>query len=99
MNLQDLEAQITALQQQAEVMRTTLEDHHQPAVWRKLEHSGRWFNYLQLTPAQGELFAQDGWEPLYRRQRAMAFDQARTLARNHSGASLVREVERFHGIQ
>ena len=99
MNLQDLEAQIMALQQQAEVMRTTLEDHNQPAVWRKLEHSGRWFNYLQLTPAQGELFAQDGWEPLYRRQRAMGSDQARTLARNHSGVSLVREVERFYGIQ
>ena len=99
MNLQDLEAQITALQQQAETIRTVMDDPNVPAVWRKMEKGTNWHRYLQLTPAQGELFRRDGWEPLYRRQRAMGSDQARTLARNHSGVSLVREVERFHGIQ
>lgn len=98
MNLHDLESQIQRLQQQAEAMRTTLEDHNQPAVWRKLEHAKRWYRYLELTPAQGELFRQDGWEALYRRQKPMDGDQARTMARNYRGVGLVREVERHHGI-
>jgi len=98
MNLRDLEQQITALQQQAEAMRTTLEDPELPAAWRKLQNGANWYRYLQLTPAQGELFKRDGWEPLYRRQRPMDSELARNLARNYRGVGLVREVERHHGI-
>ena len=98
MNLRALEEQITALQQQAEAMRTTLEDPELPAAWRKLQNGANWYRYLQLTPKQGELFRQDGWEPLYRRQKAMAEAKARALARAHRGVGLVRAVEAEHGI-
>lgn len=98
MNLLDLERQITALQQQAETIRTVMDDPNVPAVWRKMEKGTNWHRYLQLTPAQGELFRRDGWEPLYRRQRAMEESRARLLARQHRGVALVRAVEGEHGI-
>ena len=98
MNLHELSSQIAALQQQAEMLRTSLDDPELPAAWRKLAKGGDWYRYLQLTPEQGELFRQDGWEPLYRRQRAMAETRARLLARNHKGVALVRATEAEHGI-
>lgn len=98
MNLHDLELQIQRLQQQAEALRTTLDDPELPAAWRKMERGTNWYRYLQLTPTQGELFKQDGWEPLYRRQRAMAEAKARLLARTHRGVALVRATEAHHGI-
>ena len=96
MSLQDIEQQIQALQQQAESLR--LDDRTQPAAWRKLQAKEKWYRYLELPPAQHELFRRDGWEPLYRRQKAMAECKARALARAHRGVSLVRAVEAEHGI-
>ena len=98
MNLRDLESQITALQQQAEAIRTTLDSTELPAAWRKLQKGGDWYRYLQLSPSQGELFKADGWEPLYRRQEAMAEARARLLARTYKGVALVRATESAHGI-
>jgi len=63
-----------------------------------MERGNNWYRYLQLTPAQGELFKQDGWEPLYRRQQRMAEVKARALARDHRGVALVRATEQHHGI-
>ena len=97
MNLLDLERQINTLQQQAQAARTALDNPHVPACWRKRQTAG-WYAYLQLTPTQGELFRRDGWEPLYRRQRAMGETRARLLARQHRGVALVRAVEGEHGI-
>ena len=98
MNLQDLEQQIQALQQQAEAMRTRLDDSEMPAAWRKLAKGADWYRYLQLPAHRHEMFKADGWEPLYRRPQAMDDDQARSLARAHRGVALVRAVERHHGI-
>lgn len=97
-NLLSVEAQISALQKKAEEMRTTVTDPSLPAVWRKLERDVHRFRYLQLTPKQGELFARDGWEPLYRRQQRMAELKAQALARAHKGVALVRATETHHGI-
>lgn len=36
-----------------------------PVAWRRQEPGTTWFRYLQLTPAQGELFRQAGWQPLF----------------------------------
>lgn len=96
MTLDDIQQQIAALQQQAESLR--LDDRTQPATWRKLQAGAKWYRYLELPPAQQELFRRDGWEPLYRRQKAMAECKARTLARSHRGVSLVRATEAEHGI-
>ena len=96
MSLQDIEQQIQALQQQAESLR--LDDPNQPAAWRKLQAGEKWYRYLDLPPQQHELFRRDGWEPLYRRQRAMAECKARALARVHRGVALVRATEAEHGI-
>lgn len=96
MSLDDIQQQIAALQQQAESLR--LDDRTQPATWRKRQAGERWYRYLELPPAQQELFRRDGWEPLYRRQQAMAEAKARALARAHRGVSLVRAVEAEHGI-
>ena len=96
MSLQDIEQQIQALQQQAESLR--LDDRTQPAAWRKRQAAGGWYAYLELPPAQHELFRRDGWEPLYRRQKAMAECKARALARVHRGVALVRATEAEHGI-
>lgn len=79
-------------------MRTSLDDPELPAAWRKLANGSDWYRYLQLQPHQHELFRSDGWEPLYRRQRAMEGIKARALARAHRGVALVRETERHHGI-
>ena len=98
MNLHDLESQIQRLQQQAEALRTTLDDPELPAAWRKMERGTNWYRYLQLTPKQGELFRQDGWEPLYRKQKAMDGCKARALARAYRGVALVRATEAHHGI-
>lgn len=98
MNLLDIEDQIKALQDKARELRTTVDDPELPAAWRKLQNGAKWFRYLELTPQQGELFRQDGWEPLYRRQKAMDGCKARALARAYRGVGLVREVERHHGI-
>lgn len=97
-DLSHIEEQIQALQQQAEAMRTRLDDPEIPAAWRKLANGADWYRYLQLQPHQHELFRQDGWEPLYRRQQAMDACKARALARAHRGVALVRETERHHGI-
>jgi hypothetical protein len=97
-NLLSVEAQISALQQKAEEMRTTVTDPNLPAVWRKLQAGANWYRYVRLTAAQGELFSQDGWEPLYHRQQRMAEIKARTLARAHRGVALVRATETHHGI-
>ena len=97
MSLQDIEQQIQALQQQAESLR--LDDHNQPAAWRKRQGAGGWYAYLELPPKQHDLFRRDGWEALYRRrQQAMAESKARALARQHRGVALVRAVEAEHGI-
>jgi hypothetical protein len=98
MHLLDIEDQIKALQDKARELRTHTDDPKLPAAWRKLQNGARWFRYLELTPSQGELFRQDGWEPLYRRQKAMDGCKARALARAYRGVSLVRETERHHGI-
>ena len=98
MNLHELESQIQRLQQQAEALRTTLDDPELPAAWRKMERGTNWYRYLQLTPKQGELFRQDGWEPLFRKQKAMDGCKGRALARAYRGVSLIRETERHHGI-
>ena len=96
--IDDIERQITTLQQQAEAARAALDDPHVPACWRKRQTPGGWYAYLQIPPAQGELFRRDGWEPLFRRQRAMEESRARLLARQHRGVALVRAVEVEHGI-
>ena len=95
MTLNDLESQIQRLQQQAESLR---DDTEMPAAWRKKERGADWYRYLQLPAHQHELFLLDGWEPLYRRQQAMAEAQARALARAHRGVALVRATEAEHGI-
>lgn len=95
MSLQDIEQQIQALQQQAESLR--LDDPELPAAWRKRDRAG-WYKYLQLQPHQHEMFAQDGWVPLYHRQNAMAEAKASVLARSHNGVALVRATEAHHGI-
>jgi len=94
MTLNDLEQQIAALQQQADSLR--LDDPAQPAAWRKRDRAG-WYRYLQLQPHQFEMFAQDGWEPLHKRQTAMSEAKARALARALRGVALVRAVEAHHG--
>ena len=96
MTLDDIQQQIQALQQQAESLR--LDDRTQPAAWRKLQAKEKWYRYLELPPAQHELFRRDGWEPLYRKQKAMDGCRARALARAYRGVSLIRETERHHGI-
>lgn len=98
MNLSHIEKEIQRLQQQAEALRTTTDDPELPAVWRKLEKGADWYKYLHLQPHQHELFRRDGWEPLYRRQKAMAEAKARALARAHRGVALVRATEAHHGI-
>lgn len=98
MQLLNLEDQIRALQEKAQELRTTTDDPELPAAWRKLQNGAKWFRYLELTPQQGELFRQDGWEPLYRKQKAMDGCKARALARAYRGVSLIRETERHHGI-
>jgi hypothetical protein len=98
MNLNALESQIKTLQQRAEALRTTLDNSDMPAAWRKLEKGGDWYRYLQIPPHQHELFKSDGWEPLFRRQQAMAELKARALARAHRGVALVRATEEHHGI-
>lgn len=95
MDLSDLETQIQRLQQQAEALRDETE---LPAAWRKRERGADWYRYLNLPPAQHELFRSDGWEPLYRRQRAMEEARARMLTRHHKGVALVRATEAHHGI-
>lgn len=96
MSLQDIEQQIQALQQQAESLR--LDDHNQPAAWRKRMAGQGWYSYLELPPQQHDLFRRDGWEPLHKRQQAMADAKARALARDHRGVALVRAVEEHYGI-
>lgn len=96
MSLHDIQQQIAALQKQAESLR--LDDRTQPATWRKRQAGERWYRYLELPPAQHELFKRDGWEPLFRRQQAMAEAKARALARAHRGVALVRATEAEHGI-
>jgi hypothetical protein len=96
--LTHIEHQIAELQRQAEALRTTTDDPRLPAAWRKLQAGADWYRFVQLTPAQGELFRQDGWEPLYLRQQRMPDHQARALARAHSGVALVRATEQRHGI-
>ena len=98
MSLSALESQIAELQRKAEAMRTTMDDPQLPAAWRKLERGQNWYRYLQLPAHQHELFKQDGWEPLYRRQQRMAELKARALARDHKGVALVRATEQHHGI-
>ncbi len=98
MNLSHIEREIQRLQQQAEALRTTTDDPEPPAAWRKLQKGADWYRYLNLAPTQHELFKADGWEPLYRRQKAMAEAKARTLARAHRGVALIRATEAHHGI-
>jgi len=98
MSLSALESQIAELQRKAEEMRTSINDPQLPAAWRKMERGQNWYRYLQLSPSQGELFRQDGWEPLYRRQQRMAEVKARALARAYRGTALVRATEQHHGI-
>lgn len=98
MNLSHIEREIQRLQQQAEELRTTTDDPELPAAWRKLEKGADWYKYLRLQPHQHQLFKDDGWEPLYRRQKAMAEAKARALARAHRGVALVRATEAHHGI-
>jgi hypothetical protein len=97
-NLSSIQAQIDELQRKALELRTTMDDPELPAAWRKLQAGAKWYRFVQLTPAQGELFRQDGWEPLYRRQQRMAELKARALARAHRGVALVRATETHHGI-
>ena len=96
MSLEDIEQQIAHLQQQADSLRP--DDPTQPAAWRKRDRAG-WYRYLQLQPHQYDMFALDGWEPLHKRQKAMAEAKARALARAHQGVALVRAVEAHHGIR
>ncbi len=96
MSLEQIQQQIAELQQQAESLR--LDDHNQPAAWRKRQGAGGWYAYLELPPKQHELFKADGWEPLHKRQQAMAESKARALARQHRGVALVRATEAEHGI-
>ena len=96
MSLSALESQIAELQRKAEELRAT--EHELPAAWRKMERGHNWYRYLQLAPHQHELFKQDGWEPLYKRQQRMAEVKARALARDHKGVALVRATEQHHGI-
>ncbi len=95
MTLDDIQQQIQRLQQQAEELR---DDTELPAAWRKRERGAAWYKYLQLPPHQHQLFADDGWEPLYKRQRAMDEARARMLARQHKGVALVRATEAHHAI-
>lgn len=96
--LAHIEHQIAELQRQAEALRTTTDDPQLPAAWRKLVKGQGWYRYLELKPAQHELFQRDGWEPLHLRQQRMADVKARALARAHSGLALVRATEQHHGI-
>jgi hypothetical protein len=96
MHLLDIEDQIKALQDKADALRAT-NDPELPAAWRKRDRAG-WYKYLQLQPHQHEMFAQDGWVPLYHRQKAMAEAKASVLARSHNGVALVRATEAHHGI-
>jgi hypothetical protein len=96
MSLEQIQQQIQALQQQAESLR--LDDHNQPAAWRKRMAGQGWYRYLELPAHQHELFRADGWEPLHKRQQAMDDAKARALAREHRGVALVRAVEAGHGI-